>query len=344
MLSTFLVGLREGLEAALIVGILIAYAHRINRHDVVQRIWIGVFLAIALSLAIGAILTFGTYGLSFEAQEIIGGSLSILAVGFVTWMVFWMLRTAHNVKNELESSLSKALLGAGWGLVFVGFISVAREGIETALFLWAAVKSSGDAPLALTGAVLGLAAAVALGWLIFRGMIRINLSTFFTWTGALLVVVAAGVLAYGVHDLQEARVLPGPFEAAPIDSPAWLAHLYGEAGWAFRIPHIIAPDGILGTVLKGTVGFAPEMTKLEVWVWALYIIPTFSIFLTKIVRNRRVSNSYKVHNRTTLADATDANPTALSVPVTDNPISKTTTTTAAPTAANNTVNPTRGES
>lgn len=286
MLTTFLIGLREGLEAALVVGILVAYVTKIGRRDVLARIWIGVVAAITLSAAIGAVLTWGTYGLTFEAQEAIGGILSIIAVAMVTWMVFWMQRTAHTLRHDLESEIDKALERSAWALVFVGFVSVAREGIETALFLWSAVRTS-DSHTAWTGALLGLATAAVLGWLIYRGMVTINLATFFTWTSILLIFVAAGILAYAIHDLQEARILPGPFEAPPSGASDFVAGWYGEDAWAFQIGEVIAPDGVIGTLLKGTIGFSPEMTKLEVLVWALYLGITLTAYVIVQRRHRR---------------------------------------------------------
>jgi high-affinity iron transporter len=152
---------------------------------------------------------------------------------------------------------------------------VAREGIETTLLLWSMVQSFGDAPLAVVGALLGLAAAVVLGWLLARGALRLDLRVFFTWTGAFLVVVAAGVLVYAVHDLQEAGALPGPFtDAAPVD-PATGAVAVGLAGfpfgWAFDVSAVIPPGSPLAAILQATVGFMPAMTWLQVIAWALYI-------------------------------------------------------------------------
>ena len=286
MLATFFIGLREGLEAALVVGILIAYVNKIQRPELAKRIWGGVGLAILLSLGVGAVLTFGTYGLSFRAQEIIGGVLSIVAVGLVTWMIFWMLRTAHVLRSELESEIDRAISGSGTGLVVIGFVAVAREGIETALFLWSAVRASNDAPLAWMGAVIGLLTASTLGYLVYRGMVKINLATFFKWTGATLIVVAAGILAYGIHDLQEAAILPGPWSQAAANAPAWSLGFYGDSAWAFNLSHIISEDGFAGALLKGTIGFAPQMTWLEVIAWALYLGLTMTTFLAI---NRRKS-------------------------------------------------------
>ena len=289
MLATFLIGLREGLEAALVVGILIAYVTRIRRRDVLPRLWTGVGLAVVLSLAIGAVLTFGAYSLTFEAQELIGGGLSILAVAMVTWMIFWMQKAGRTLQKSLEGEVERALAaGTLWGIVLIGFVSVAREGIETTLLLWSMVQSFGDAPGALLGALLGLLVAVAIGWLLARGMLRLDLRVFFTWTGALLIVVAAGVLAYGIHDLQEAGAVPGPFTStAPIDP------VTGEVatglgafpfGWAFDVSGAIPPGSPAAAILQATVGFMPRMSWLQVAGWALYVVVVATIFLRRSLR------------------------------------------------------------
>lgn len=290
VLATFLIGLREGLEAALVVGILVAYLRRLGRRDALPRLWAGVALAIALALAIGAVLTFGAYSLTFEAQELIGGLLSLLAVGMVTWMIFWMQRAGRAMKAALEDGLDRALTQGGiWALIAIGFVSVAREGIETTLLLWSMIQSFGDAPSAFVGAVLGLLAAVVGGWSIARGAVRLDLRRFFAWTSGFLVVVAAGVLAYAVGDLQEAGILPGPFtEAAPIDeagavSVGWAAMPWG---WAFDVTSAIAPDGPWATILQATVGFMPRMTWLQVVAWSVYVVVVGLLFV-RGVRERR---------------------------------------------------------
>jgi high-affinity iron transporter len=261
MFANYLIGLREGLEASLVVSILVAYLVKTDRRPALRPVWAGVAVAVGISLAFGAALTFGTRQLTFETQELIGGSLSILAVGLVTWMVFWMRRTARHLKSELHGRLDQAYAIGTGALVLTAFLAVGREGLETALFIWAAVDATGNGTDPLAGAALGLLTAVVLGWLFYRGAIRINLARFFTWTGGALIVVAAGVLAYGFHDLQEARFLPG------------------LATRAFDIHEQIPPDSWYGTLLKGTVNFQPDPTVLQVVVWSLYLVPVLALYL-----------------------------------------------------------------
>ena len=274
MLGNFLIGLREGLEAALVVSILVAYLVKSDRRHLLPRIWVGVALAVAVSLAFGAALTFGPRGLTFEAQELIGGSLSIIAVGFVTWMIFWMAKAARGLGGELRGQIDAAAEAGRWSLVVVAVLAVGREGLETALFLWAATQAgTRDAVGTVTptwepllGAALGIATAVVLGYLIYRGAISVNLSRFFTWTGAFLILVAGGVLAYGIHDLQEARFLPGVNDLA------------------FDVSDTIDLNSWYGALLKGIFNFSPATTKLEAAAWLLYVIPVMTLFLLGVRR------------------------------------------------------------
>lgn len=265
MLPNFLIGLREGLEAALIVGILVGYLVRTQRRTLLPSIWVGVALAVAGSLAFGAALTFGTRTLTFQAQEAIGGTLSIVAAALVTIMIFWMARNARKLRHNLQDSVDQAA-EYRLGLMLVAFLAVAREGLETALFLWAAARVAGGGAAPLLGALLGLAVAVLLGWLVYRGMLRINLAKFFTWTGALLILIAAGVLAYGVHDLQEAGILPG------------LDNL------AYDISHVVAPGSALGTVLKGALNISPAATVLQAGVWLTYVLVVGGAYWRTVTR------------------------------------------------------------
>jgi high-affinity iron transporter len=269
--ANYLIGLREGLEAALVVSILIAYVVRTDRRDLLPRIWAGVALAVAISLAFGALLTFGPRNLSFQAQEVIGGTLSIIAVVFVTWMIFWMAKAARGMGAELRSKVDEAADRGRWALSLVAMLAVGREGLETALFLWAATQAttSGAGPSSwqpLLGAALGLATAVVIGWLIYAGALRVNLTTFFTWTGAFLILVAGGVLSYGIHDLQEAGVLPG------------LNNLL------FDVSDVIEPGTWYATLLKGVLNFSPATTVLQGVAWLLYVVPTMTLFLRRVRR------------------------------------------------------------
>src|SRR4051794_4147474 len=267
MLANYLIGLREGLEATLVVVILVAYLVKSQRRELLPRVWGGVAIAVLVSLAFGALLTFGPRGLSFEAQEAIGGTLAIVAVGFVTWMVMWMARSARSLSGDLKGRVDKAAAAGGTAsLVLVAMLAVGREGLETALFLWAATAAADSTTGPLVGAALGIGTAVVLGYLFYRGAVKINLSKFFTWTGAILIVVAAGVLAYGVHDLQEAGLLPG------------LNSL------AFDVSDVIAPGSWSGTLLKGTLNFSPATTWLEAVVWTVYVVATMTVFFAVIRR------------------------------------------------------------
>lgn len=318
-LASFLIGLREGLEASLIIGILLAYVTRIDRSDVKQKIWWGVSIAIALSLTLGAFFTFGRYALTFVAQEVIGGTMSLIAVGMVTWMVFWMMRTASGLKHELQQGVDQALaIGTGWAIFWLAFATVAREGIETTLMLWGWAGN----PIALLGAVTGILIAAGIGIALNRGMLRINLRVFFAWTGGFLIIVAAGILAYGIHDLQEAAWLPGPFSGHPItptdlrtgevltgfDGPFWLAAF--PFGWAFNVEDTIPPASALAAFLKGTVGFVPQMTWLEVTAWACYMGIAMPRFLAEV---RKQSTAAKL-SRHAAAPSAQAAPNAPGAP------------------------------
>ncbi|MDR7160075.1 iron uptake transporter permease EfeU [Arthrobacter sp. BE255] len=266
MTANYLIGLREGLEATLIVVLLMAYLAKSGRSHLLPKLWVGVGIAVAASIGFGALLSFGPRGLTFEAQEAIGGSLSVMAVGLVTWMVFWMARTARTLGSDLRSQVDLKAGGSGWGLAVVGAVAVGREGLETALFLWAAAQSAGSSTTPLIGALLGIGTAVALGALLHRGVLKINLGKFFTWSGAALIVIAGGVLAYAIHDFQEAGILPGLHSLA------------------FDVSAAVPPSSWYGTLLKGTLNFSPATTWLEGAAWLLYVPPVMFFYLRS---NRR---------------------------------------------------------
>lgn len=260
MFANFLIGLREGLEAALVVGILVAYLVKSGRRDRLPQLWTGIAVAVLLSFGFGALLTFGPQGLTFEAQEAIGGTLSIVAVGLITWMIFWMGKAARHLRSDLQHKLDDAVDAGRWAVAAMALLAVGREGLETALFLWAGAQATGASTRPLLGAVLGLAVAIVLGWLVYRGALRLNLRTFFSWTGVFLIVVAGGVLSYGVHDLQEAGLLPG------------------LNALAFDVSAQVPPTSWYGTLLKGVLNFSPATTWFEAGAWIAYVVPTVILF------------------------------------------------------------------
>jgi len=263
MLSTFVIALREGLEAALIVGILVAYIVRTDRRQLLKPLWIGVATAIAASLGLGAILSFTSAELSSRGEELFAGLTSFIAVGLVTWMVFWMKRAARTLRDELHGKVDNALVGGPISLALVAFFAVMREGLETALFIYTNFKTVGAASSATVGLVLGLALAVALGYLIYNRSVKLNLSKFFTVTGVALIIVAAGVLSYGVHEFQELGWLPGA------DTFIW-----DVTPW-------IGKESILGSILGGTIGFDTTTSVVQFIAWSAYLVAVLVPYLSK---------------------------------------------------------------
>lgn len=260
VLANALIGLREGLEAGLVVVILVAYLNKLGRRDVLSKLWIGVAGAIVISLGVGALLTFGPYGMTTQGQEGLAGGLSVVAVGLVTGMIFWMAKHARFLKGELQGQLDLAIAGSAAGIVILGIVSVGREGVETALFIWASIQSSGQEVLGLIGALLGIIAAIVISYLIFRGFVRINLSRFFFWTGVFLVVVAAGVFADGLGALQEAGIL-------------------ASSGPAYSLDAIIPAASWYGALLTGVFQFKTDPSWLQVVGWIAYTGVVMTLFL-----------------------------------------------------------------
>lgn len=269
MLGIYLIGLREGLEAALIVSIICSYVVKIGRRDVLPRVTGGILAAVALALGVGALLYFGAQTLTFQAQEALGGGLSIVAVGFVTWMIFWMTRKGRRLSSEIRSDVDRSLLGGGWSIALLAFLTVGREGVETSLFIWSAAQGAARNWVTIAAALGGILTAVLLGVLISKGLVRINFSRFFTVTGGFLILVAAGVLSYGVHDLQEAGVLPGLMP------------------YAYDLSALVSPGNVVGAVLvgallKGLLNFSVQATWLEISAWLLYVAVVGTAFVLAV--------------------------------------------------------------
>jgi len=258
MLSTLLIALREGLEASLIVGILIAYLVRAGRRESLSAIWGGVAAAALLSLGFGALLSFTSAQLSVRGEELFAGITSILAVALVTWMVFWMKRTSRGIAKQLHGKVESALGMGSFALAGVAFLSVGREGLETSLFLYANFKTVSHNTAPLLGLMLGLVAAIALGVLVYKRSVKLNIAKFFRVTGVALIVVAGGVLIHGVGEFQNRGDIGGLTSTI----------------WKFGGDH-----SVIVTILDGTFGISNVMTWLQLTVYLLYLAITLAGFL-----------------------------------------------------------------
>ncbi len=259
MLANFLIGLREGLEAALIIGILVAYLAKTDRRKAVPQVMAGVALALVLSVALGLILNLTVENVEGGLNQIIGGTTSIIAVAFVTWMVFWMKSQSRGMGAELRGKVD-ATGTATFGLATIAFLAVIREGVETSIFLWSAARATAEGDNPVIGAALGIGLAAVLGYLSFRGALGINLAKFFRYTGVFLIIVSAGILAYAVSEFEE--ILTLPLQNHTYDLSAGL------------------PNGSpLEAVLHGLISFNPAPSVLQTLVWFAYLIPVSVLYL-----------------------------------------------------------------
>jgi high-affinity iron transporter len=261
MLATFFLMLREGLEAALIVGIIAAYLVKIGRRDALGKVAVGVVAAIGLSIAIGLVVTLTIERLPLVLQETLEGLAAVLAVGVLTWMLFWMRRQGRALKGELERGVDVALTaGSTRALVALAFLAVIREGVETVLFLIPILSFQGTGIDTLLGGVIGLAVAFAFGWAIFFAGVRVNLRRFFTVTGVVLIFVSAGLVAFAIHEFGEAGLI-------------------ANSGAAFNLSGVISDGSPLGQVLRGLFGYRSTPTPLEAIGYFVYLVPVLILFM-----------------------------------------------------------------
>jgi high-affinity iron transporter len=264
MLVPFLIMLREGIEAALVVAIVATHLSRTGRGDAMWLVWTGVAIASALCVVVGAGLAYTASELPQRLQELFEAGVGFFAVVVLTWMVFWMRRAARSIKAELHDGIDRALGegGSKFALVALAFFAVAREGLESVLFLIAAFEQSGDVGLgAPTGAVLGLIVAIGLGVGLYKGGLKLNLAQFFRFTGIFILFVAAGLLAGSLRSLHEAGIW-NSLQAVAFDASGWLPE-----------------DTPLGMLLSGIFGYHDAPTVGEVGIYLLYIALALTAFL-----------------------------------------------------------------
>ncbi|MBF4553337.1 iron uptake transporter permease EfeU [Corynebacterium suicordis] len=255
--ANFLIGLREGLEASMVVIILAAYLTKTGRKHERPYLWAGIGAALLFTALSFALLHFGTKTLTTQGQELLGGIASIITVIMITWMLLWMSSAGKSMSAELQGRLESAV--GPKAVFFVAFLAVGREGIETILLAFDSLTSINSTPF--IGLALGIGIAVAFGFLMYKGAVRVNIGKLFRILGFLLVLVAAGILRYGVKDLQEANVLPG-------------VHNY-----AFDISSVLTPGTWYAAALEGMFNFVPNPTVLSFIAWLAYLVIVMPLFL-----------------------------------------------------------------
>lgn len=260
MLPTYLLSLREGLEAALIIGILLGALSKIRRTDLAPTVWLGTLSAVAVSILTAVLLT--TFGMSLEdpAEAIFEGITMLIAAGILTWMIFWMGKQARFLRSELEAGVNKAVASASTSPVFwLAFIAVVREGIELALFITAAFFAGSQGGMAtnvietLVGTILGLGTAALLSWTLFATTVRLDLRRFFQVTGFVLILFAAGLIAHGVHEFNEVGWIPSIVE-----------HIW-------NVDTIIPEASLVGQLLKTLFGYSSSPSLTEMIAYFVYI-------------------------------------------------------------------------
>jgi high-affinity iron transporter len=268
--SALLITLREGLEAALIVAIVLGYLKRLRREGDFGPVWLGTGTAVAISLIAGVVV-FNTVGeLEGRAEEITEGVIAFAATAVLTWMIFWMGRQARFIKGELEAKVDAAVVtGSSIALASIAFVAVLREGLETALFLLSTGVGTESSTSQFVGGVIGLSVAVMLGYLVYRGSRKVNLRVFFRVTGGLIILFAAGLLAKGVHEFQEAGLLGTLNE-----------HVYDVSSIS-----ALNPDaGSFGEFLSGLFGWSPDPSLEMIGAYLLFLVPVGIAFLAQTRR------------------------------------------------------------
>lgn len=263
MFGSGLIGVREGLEAGIVVMVLIAFATKADRRDALKWIWSGVAAALAMTVGTFLIIQFGTSTISSLTAELIAGLASLVAVAIVTSMLLWMRTAASHLSGDLKSGMSSALVVGGASVFGLAFLAVGREGFETALLMVGYAESVSGGLWPLVGLLLGICVAALLTWLLYKGAISIDLGKFFTYTGLFLIVVAAGILSYGVHALQVYGWLPGHQNLA-YDISSW----YDASSW-------------YGVVLSGIFNFSANPSWLQVIAWLAYLVIVTPVFLLR---------------------------------------------------------------